>query len=434
MIKLLEGMRVVEVSSYMMGPIAGRILADWGAEVIKVEPAIKQTMNPSTSDGDRMRGAGMARGVMNGDPCCWLFTNANKKSVALDTTKPKGLKACRDLCVSADVVISHLRERDAKKLGLDYKTLSAANPGIIVASTSGYGIKGADASRGGFDAVAYAARSGIITGDSVDGTPFIPFFGFGDVVSGTYLATAILAVYVNKQKTGKGERVTTSLYGSAIWTAGVPIMTAPYGDPYPTPRDTMFPTCKPFKCADGKYVYLMGQTWEPVIADLCKIMDLPADAQKRWPHYFDASADKVTITRLLDEQFAQHDRDYWLKKLAATNIPYDVVADFTDIQKDPQAWDAGFLMKNPVEGYETGIPTAPGQFENEGEPELSMNYPGQDTVAEFKKIGYSDDQIKELLDSGMATQYDEKVFQPDRFNIMKPGTIYNQVFSAIGKK
>ena len=79
MIKLLEGMRVVELASFMMGPIAGRVLADWGAEVIKVEPAIKHTMNPSEGDGDMIRGAGMARHVVNGDPCVYEFVNGNKK-------------------------------------------------------------------------------------------------------------------------------------------------------------------------------------------------------------------------------------------------------------------------------------------------------------------------------------------------------------------
>lgn len=434
MIELLKGMRVIEISGFIMGPIAGRILADWGADVVKVEPAIKVTRNPATADGDSMRGSGMSRGVTNGDPCCWLFVNGNKKSVALDTMKPKGVKACQDLCASADVVISHLRARDAKKLGFDYETLSAKNPGIIVASTSGYGLKGPDANRGGFDAVAYASRSGIIAGDSADGKPFIPFFGFGDVVAGTYLATAILAAYVNKLKTGKGEKVTTSLYGSAIWTAGVPVMTAPYGDPYPANRETTFPTCKPFRCKDGKYLFLMGQIWEKVIDDLCKIMDMPADAKKRWPNYFAASAEAPQLTAILDEQFALHDREYWIKKLSATSIPFDVVAEFTDVQKDPQAWDAGFFMKEPdSETYKTGIPTAPGQFEHQGEPEMHSWYPGENTIEEFKKIGYSDEKIKSLLDSGLATQYDEDVYHPDRFNIQKPGTVYNQVFSAVGK-
>lgn len=426
MIKLLEGMRVVELAGFMMGPIAGRVLADWGAEVVKIEPA---TSIPP-HDGDAIRGAGMARGIMNGDPCCFEFTNGNKKSVAIDTRKPEGLKMMQKLCGSADVVISHLRAPDAKRLGVDYDSLVKLNPSIILARTSGYGAKGEDANRGGFDAVAYGARSGMVSDCTSDGQPFIPFMGYGDVPSGTYLATAILAAYINKMRTGRGEEVTVSLYGSAIWTAGFPIMAAPYGDPYPTPRDSVFPTTKMFKCADGKYIYLMGQIWEQVIADLCRIMDMPKDAKKRWPNYHYAKASALEITAILDEQFAKHDQEYWVKKLSTTKIPFDVVASFKDVQKDPQAWENGFLVKsssNPE--YETGIPTPPGQFRNAGTSEVRNSIVGDNTREQLKLVGYTDEEIDKYRASGLITEGDQ--FEPDRFNIMKPGTYYNKLFSAI---
>ncbi len=431
MIKLLEGMRVVELASFMMGPIAGRVLGEWGAEVIKVEPALKQTMNPKEGDGDMIRGAGMARAIVNGDPCVYQFVNGNKKSVCLDTHTPEGVQAMVDLCLSADVVISHLRPKDAKKLGVDYESLSQKKPGIIVASTSGYGPSDPDADRGGFDAVAFAARSGMISGLSPSGEPFVPYYGMGDVTSGTYLATAILAAYVHKLKTGEGEEVVTSLYGSALYTAGVPVMTSVYGDPYPTPREAQFPTAKPFKCGDGKWIYLMANIWETAIIDLCKIMDMPEDAKTRWPNYFAASKDKAEITAILDREFAKHPRDYWLEKLAGTRIPFDIIADFTDIQKDTQAWEAGFLYKTEVEGYETGIPVAPAQFKHAGKAEVRMNYPGDHTVEELKKIGYSDEKVQELLSSGVATQLDPETYEYDRFDITKPGTTYNMIMGGM---
>lgn len=430
MINLLEGMRVVEIASFMMGPVAGRVLADWGAEVIKVEPALKQTMNPKDGDGDMIRGTGMARSIINGDPCVYQFINGNKKSVCIDTRTPEGLTALTDLCVSADVVLHHMRPKDTKKLGLDYETLSKKNPGIIVANTSGYGTSGPDSERGGFDAVAFCARSGMIMGMSPSGEPYIPFYGMGDVTSGTYLAAAVMAAYIRKLKTGKGDNVTTSLYGSAIWTAGVPIMTSQYGDPYPTPRAAQFPTAKPFKCADGKWLYMMANIWEPAIVDLCKIMDMPADAPQRWPNYFAASRDKEEITRILDENFAKYPRDYWLEKLATTRIPHDILADFGDIQHDQQAWEAGFLYKSDVEGYETGIPLAPAQFDNAGKGEVHMNYPGDCTIEQLKKIGYTDDQIKALLDKGVVTQLDPETYDYDRFNIIKPGSTYNLIMGG----
>lgn len=424
MIKLLEGIRVIETASFFMGPIAGRILADWGAEVIKIEtPA-----NVPPGDGDSIRGCGLARNIVDGDLCCYEFINGNKKSIALNTYLPEGKKILQELCAGADIVINHMRPGDLKSLGIDYPTLSAKNPGIIVANTSGYGLKGPDASRNGFDAVAYAARSGMAADCTIDGQPFIPFMGYGDVPSGTYLATAILAAYINKMRTGKGDEVTSSLYGCAIWTAGIPIMTAGHGDPYPTTRADVFPTAKMFLCGDGKYVYLMGQTWENVIADLCKIMDLPADAKKRWPGYFAAKAGNAEITALLDAQFALHDREYWLKKLATTGIPHDVVASFKDVQHDKQAWEAGFLKKPTDSGeYKTGVPMAPGQFRNAGEPDVSISNLGEHTREQLKVIGYSDEKIDKMRKKGLISEGDQ--FDPERFNVMKPGTYYNKIFS-----
>ena len=430
MIQLLNGMRVVELASYIMGPIAGRVLGEWGAEVIKVEPAIRQTFNPMDGDGDLIRAAGLARSVVNGDPCIWEFINGNKKSVCINTRTPEGRKAMIDLCLSADVVISHLRQKDAKKLGVDYDSLSAQKPDIIVASTSGYGITGPDAERGGFDAVAFAARSGMITGLSPSGEPFLPYYGMGDVTSGTYLAAAILAAYIKKMQTGIGEEVVVSLYGSAIWTAGVPIMTSVYGDPYPTPKSAQMPTGQPYQCADGKWIYLMGNDWPTAVDGLCDIMDMPADAKQKWPSYLDAIKNKAEIIAILTENFLKQPRDYWLEKLATTRIPYDVLAEFKDIQSDPQAWEAGFLLPNAVEGYDVAIPATPAQFRNAGKAELTMNYSGEHTVEQFKAIGYSDEEIEDLLAKGVVTQLDPETYEYDRFNVMKPGTTYNMIMGG----
>lgn len=431
MYNLLEGVRVVETASYMMGPIAARILADWGAEVIKIEPDVAHP----PFDGDRIRGTGLARGIMNGDMCCYYFINGNKKSVALDTTSKQGQAIQQKLCASADIVIHHVSPADQKKLGIDYATLSKINPGIIVASTSGYGIKGPDKDRPGFDAVAYAARSGMLTGCTNDGTPFIPFMGFGDVPAGSYLASAILAAYVHKLKTGVGDEVSVSLYGSAIWTAGLPVTCAPYGDPYPTPMEAVLPSARMFKCGDGKWLYMMCNDWDRSVAKFKKVMpSFPADAEKRWPNYFAAKADVKVISEIFANEFASHDRDYWVEKLNSVKIPFDVVADFADIEKDAQAWGGGHLIRPNEAGtedypYETGIPAVPGQFKNAGEAEISICNVGQHTREQLKLVGYTDEQIDSFRAKKVLTEGDQ--YEPDRFNVMKPGTYYNKLFSAL---
>ena len=430
MIDLLEGMRVVELASYIMGPIAGRVLAEWGAEVIKIEPMLRDTWNPADGDGDMIRGAGMARAIVNGDPCVWEFVNGNKKSVCIDTRSRDGYKTLIDLCLSADVVILHIRPSDAKKLKVDYESLSKKKPDIIVASASGYGNEGPDAERGGFDAVAFAARSGMINALSPSGEPAIPYYGMGDVTSGTYLASAIIAAYAKKLRTGRGEEISVSLYGSAIWTAGIPVMTSYYGDPYPTPRSAQLPTANPFRCADGKWIYLMGNVWVNVLDELMKIMDLPADAKQRWPSYPEAMKCKAEILSILDEQFARYPRNYWLDKLSTTRIPYDVLADFSDIQNDEQAWAAGYLVPNAVDKYDVGVPAFPAKFRNAGTADLTMNYPGEHTVEQLRAIGYSDEKISALIDKAVISQLDPETYEYERFNITKPGTTYNIIMGG----
>ena len=175
----------------------------------------------------------------------------------------------------------------------------------------------------------------------------------------------------------------------------------------------------------------MGNDWPAAIDGFCKIMDMPADAKQKWPTYMDAAKAKAEITPLLEEQFLKQPRDYWLEKLATTRIPFDVLAEFKDIQGDVQAWEGGFLMPNAVEGYNIGIPTCPGQFRNAGKAEITMNYPGEHTIEQFKAIGYSDEEIQALLDKGIATQLDPETYEYDRFNIMKPGTTYNMIMGGM---
>lgn len=434
MVNLLQGIRVVETASFMMGPIAGRVLADWGAEVIKIEPDVAHP----PFDGDQIRGTGLARGIMNGDPCCYQFVNGNKKSVAIDTRSKQGQIIQQKLCASADIVIHHIALSDQKKLGIDYATLSKEKPGIIVACTHGYGSTGPDKNRPGFDAVAYAARSGMLTGCTNDGEPFIPFMGFGDVPAGTYLATAILAAYVNKLRTGKGEEIIASLFGSAIWTAGVPVVSAPYGDPYPTPMASVLPSARMYKCGDGKWLYIMANNWDNAVPEFKKIMpSFPADAEKRWPNYFAAKAATKEISDIFTAEFASHDRTYWVQKLSTVRIPFDLVNEFKDIQTDEQAWAAGHLVKPKDAGgqemvYNSGIPVPPARFTNAGDVEVGMSVAGENTREELKKIGYTDEQIEKFRAKKILTEGDQ--FQPDRFNVQKPGTYYNMVFSGIGKK
>ena len=251
-LKLLEGMKVIEIAAFMAAPMGGRILGEWGADVIKVEPPT----------GDSNRGIGLARHIYNGDQAGWDSINSCKRCITLDTRKPEGLAILKEMLKDCDVFLSHLRPKDSKKLGLDYESLSKINPKIICGNTSGYGTKGEWAPRGGFDAASYAARAGYDLDCPIKGdNPMIPYFGFGDIPTGTYLAMAVLAAYIEQQRTGKGQEVNVALMHAGMWSVGVPIVTAAYGDEYPTDPNSVLPLARPYMCSDEKAIALMGLQW-----------------------------------------------------------------------------------------------------------------------------------------------------------------------------
>lgn len=410
MLELLSGMKVIEIAGFMAAPIAGRILAEWGADVTKIE----------ATRGCGIRGVGIARHILNGDPAGFDAINAGKKYVALDTRKPEGLEILKKMLETADVLISHLREKDAVKLGLDYDTLKKTNPKLICASTSGYGTKGEWASRGGFDGVSYAARCGYTLDCPVKGdTPMVPYFGFGDIPAGTYLAMGILAAYIRQQRTGKGEKVNAALMHAGMWSVGFPIVSSAYGDQYPTDPKTVLPLAQPYACKDGKVIALMGLTWHVYWPEFVKALGLPEEYVVKWPQYEDGLKNAAEITQILKELFLTEDRQYFVDKLLETAMPFDICQHFEDLQNDQQAWDAGFFQEmNYPSGKRVGVVKAPAMFLDSGESELTPSkYVGADTREVLKSYGYTDAQIDEMRANKLVAEGDQ--WNPDIYNMEK---------------
>lgn len=334
-LKLLEGMKVIEIAAFMAAPMGGRILGEWGADVIKVEPPT----------GDSNRGIGLARHIYNGDQAGWDSINSCKRCITLDTRKPEGLAILKEMLKDCDVFLSHLRPKDSKKLGLDYESLSKINPKIICGNTSGYGTKGEWAPRGGFDAASYAARAGYDLDCPIKGdNPMIPYFGFGDIPTGTYLAMAVLAAYIEQQRTGKGQEVNVALMHAGMWSVGVPIVTAAYGDEYPTDPNSVLPLARPYMCSDEKAIALMGLQWHNSWPEFVHAFGMDEDLIAKWPDYQTALAASAEITPIITEVLANVTRDEAIEKLMTTDIPFDLCQHFADLQDDQQAWDAGFFQ------------------------------------------------------------------------------------------
>lgn len=410
MLDLLKGMKVIEIAGFMAAPTCGRILGEWGAEVIKVEALT----------GCGTRGIGISRHIYNGDAAGFDALNACKKYLALDTRNPEGLAVLKNMLKDADVLLTHLRERDSEKLGLDYETLKKSNPKIIVGGTSGYGLKGADAGRGGFDGAAYAARVGYTKDCPLKGDhPMVPYFGFGDTPSGTYLAMAVMAAYIRQQRTGMGENINCALMHAGMWTANFPIVSSLYGDEYPTDPATVLPLARVYECKDHKFISLMGLNFQACWPTFCQATGLGEEYMTKWVTYQDALANSGEIIPLLEGLFAKEDRQYWVDRLIKTSMPFDICQDFKDLQHDQQAWDAGFFAGiDYPSGMHVGIVKAPAIFQEAGEAEVvpSRNV-GADTRDILKGYGYTDAQIDEMRANKLVAEGDQ--WDPDIYNMMK---------------
>lgn len=410
MIDLLKGMKVIEIASFMAAPTAGRILGEWGAEVIKIEPP----------GGDLIRGTGLTKGILNGDTAGFEAINACKKYVALNTRKPEGLAILKEMIKDCDVLLSHLRPKDAKKLGLDYESLKEINPGIIYGNTSGYGRTGEMASRGGFDAVAYSARCGYTLDLPTEGSsPLVPYFGFGDTPAGAYLAMGVMAAYIRKLRTGKGEEVVASLMHAGMWSVSFPIVSSAYLDKYPVRMNTSFPMNRPYQCKDGKWLAICGMQWEKSFGDLVRVAKLPEEYLTRWPDYLSAVNNSEELIKIIEAVFLQEDRDYWEKVLGEqTDIPFDICQHFSDLQTDKQAWDAGFFYESVQRsGKKVGIVTAPAQFTEAGEPEVRIDNVGAHTREILKRLGYDDQQIDEMRENKLIAEGDQ--WDPSIYDMTK---------------
>jgi crotonobetainyl-CoA:carnitine CoA-transferase CaiB-like acyl-CoA transferase len=309
----LSRVRVLDVTQVMAGPFCTMLLADLGADVIKVEPP---------GAGDQTRGA-MGFKLKGSDSLGFLNLNRNKRSVALDLKNPAGLKAFLGLVGSADVVVENYRPGVAKRLGIDYDALSAVNPRLIYASISGFGQTGPWASRPGFDLMAQA-MSGVMSVTGHPGGPpvkaGVPVADIGCALFATY---AILSAYIGCQATGRGQYIDASLFEAAMAFSIWDVCDYWGTGRIPTPVGTANRMSAPYqavRAADGWFV--MGATNEKLWRQLCRQLgrtDLLDD-----PRFVDISsrlANREDLIAELERTFTTRPAEEWVEDLLAAGIP-----------------------------------------------------------------------------------------------------------------
>ena len=341
---LLDGIRVVELGMWVAGPGAGGVLADWGAEVIKVE----------SPEGDPMRRL-FALLAGHGQPESPPFDldNRGKKSVVLDLRSAAGRDDLRATIATADVFLTNLRPDAVARLELDPPALLDANPRLVYAGVTGYGRSGPDADRAGYDVGAFWARSGVAHTLVPPGEPPPPIrSGFGDHVTGLTTVAGICAALVARQKTGRGQLVDTSLLRTGIycmgWDIGIQLR---FDKLAPTVARTEYPNpvASCYEAGDGRWFWLLGieadRHWPPLV----EAIDHPDWADDdRFATSRDRRKNAQPLIERLDALFATEDRDHWTARFDDHDVWWAPINTIADVVEDPQAVAAGAFVDVPA--------------------------------------------------------------------------------------
>src|SRR6476620_11345394 len=343
---ILEGLKVIDCGSFIAAAVAGTVLADFGADVIKIEP-------PGTGDAYRhvTRNPGMPKSEHNYG---WLLDNRNKRGLALDLASPAGQEVLHNLVKQVDVFITNQPLAVRKKLGIDQDRLAALNDRLIYASFTGYGETGAEAGKPGFDLTAYWARSGLMDGvvTHAGATPARALSGMGDHPSGISLFSAIMLALYQRERTGRGAHVGSSLIANGMWANGVWTQAALCGatfQPRP-PREQSFNALSCYyRCRDGGWLLLAlvneDKHW-PVLARCIGRDELAADS--RFADRASRSENAPELIGILDAAFATRNSDDWKALFKANGLVFEAVATMDQVAHDAQALDTGVLL--PFEG------------------------------------------------------------------------------------
>lgn len=339
----VAGVKVVELGVWVAGPAAGGILADWGADVIKIEPP--------TGDPARMFGRMLGCDLGLNPP--FEMDNRSKRSVVLDLGTDEGRRTAFELLSDADVFLTNVRPGALRRLGLDFETVSAANPRLVYGLITGYGEDGPDADRAAFDVAAFWSRAGVAhlltrPGD----TPPFQRGGMGDHSAGMTMAAAVCAALLARERTGTGQLVTTSLYRQGAYTVSFDLNTyLMSGQPIAIgQRETMGNPCmNNYAASDGRRFWIVGLEPERHWPALCRAVGRP-----EWrddPRFADARARAVNSTVLiaaLDEIFATRPLDEWAQLFAGEpDFFWSPINTLEDVVADEQFHAAGGIVDVP---------------------------------------------------------------------------------------
>ena len=392
----LQGLTVIELAHIMAGPVCGRMLADMGADVIKVE---------RVPEGDAARG--FAPPLIDGESAAFMMMNRNKRGIAVNLKAEAGKGIVERLLKDADIVIENYRKGTMERLGLGYEKLRDMNPGLIYCEISGFGRTGPYADLGGFDLVAQG-YSGLmsITGEGSDQPPVKCGPPVTDITAGVLATMGVLAAYVERLKTGRGQRVDTSLFEAGItqtfWQSAIALATGVS----PEPMGSAHPLNAPyeaFETADGWITIGASNeaTWQrlPPVLGLAELLD-----DERFLKNIDRMRNREALNEALAPAFKQRETDEWLTLLEKSGVPAGPVLSIGDMLAHPQARARAMVVEaehpslGPIEtiGFPVKFSATPAAI-GRGAPRL-----GEDTVEVLGELGYSAAEVEQLVQENVV--------------------------------
>ena len=400
-VDLFGGVRVVELAQWVFVPVTGALLADWGAEVVKVE-------HPEGGDGYRglvLPGAGTSSVNYPME-----MVNRNKRSVAIDLKSDAGRDVLLRLVAQADVFLTNFLPSVLDRLGLGVDELRSVNPGLIYARGHGYGVRGDGADTPAYDATAFWARGGIEQTLAPEGLgePIPQRGALGDRYGGTQLAFGVAAALFRRARTGEGTVIDVSLLSTALWMIGSDVLSALQGAfrQSPTlgqPRESLpNPLAANYVCGDGRWLMLCCLQPDRYWVDLCSVLDrsdLAAD--ERFGDYAGRAEHSAAVVRELEATFARRPLDEWRLGLDAARIPWGPFQRVDELLDDPQVVANDYIgtVTRP-DGETFPLPAGAVQFDEQPAalhpaPEL-----GEHTDSVLADLGFTWDEIVDLKVKG----------------------------------
>jgi crotonobetainyl-CoA:carnitine CoA-transferase CaiB-like acyl-CoA transferase len=403
-VDVFHGVRVVELAQFVFVPVAGALLADWGADVIKIE-------HPVTGDGYRgLVSQGILQMAAGGLNHSMEMANRGKRGIGIDVNTPHGREVLLKLVAAADVFLTNFRPSALERLGLSVDALREVNPSIIYGRGHGFGVRGPDADAPGYDATAFWARGGIGATLTPPGLqqPINQRGAFGDRNGAVQLAFGIASALFRRERTGEPSVVDVSLLATAMWTMTSDLISALQGNfaqaatAGQTVRRSPNPLSGIYQTADDRFLMLnllqADRDWptlaaaidRPELAEQARFANIPSRAEHR-----------DELVDILNEVFRSHTLAEWVRMLTGKRLPWAPFQSIPEVLQDPQVGPNGYIGEVEVDGAASfRLPTGAVQFDECPAALRRAPEQGQHTDEVLAELGYDWDDIVKLKVSG----------------------------------